>query len=110
VWASYSTSGAAGGVPSVLDPGQPAGGPLHMVAEHLTFFTALGVVIVFVAAVAFGRLAIVGARDARLAAGEDVAWDKPSRSERAGTPPQRETPEPADDERPSVWRRLTAAR
>jgi len=110
VWASYSASGAAGGVPSALDPGQPAGGPLHMVAEHLTFFTALGVVIVFVAAVAFGRLAIVGARDARLAAGEDAAWDKPSRSERAGKLPNREKPEPADDERPSVWRRLTAAR
>ena len=110
VWASYSTSGAAGGVPSALDPGQPAGGPLHMVAEHLTFFTALGVVIVFFAAVAFGRLAIVGARDAQLAAGEDVAWDTPSRSERAGNPPKREKPEPADDERPSVWRRLTAAR
>ncbi len=30
----------------------PTGGPLHMVAEHLSFFTALGVVIVFLAAVA----------------------------------------------------------
>jgi hypothetical protein len=110
VWTSYSTSGAAGGVPSVLDPGQPAGGPLHMVAEHLTFFTALGVVIVFVAAAAFGRLAIIGARDAQLAAGEDVAGDKPRRSEKAGKLPKREEPEPADGERPSVWRRLTAAR
>ena len=110
VWASYATSGAAGGVPSALDPGQPAGGPLHMVAEHLTFFTALGVVIVFVAAVAFGRLAIVGARDARLAAGADVAWDKPSRSERAGKLPDREKPETEEDDRPGVWRRLTAAR
>jgi hypothetical protein len=110
VWTSYSTSGAAGGVPSALSPGQPAGGPLHMVAEHLTFFTALGVVIVFVAAAAFGRLAIVGARDARLAAGEDVASDKPRRSEGAGTLPKREKPEPVDGERPSVWRRLTAAR
>ena len=110
VWASYSTSGAAGGVPSVLDPGQPAGGPLHMVAEHLTFFTALGVVIVFVAAVAFGRLAIVGARDARLASGEEVAWDKPRPAERTGQLPKREEPEPADGERPSMWRRLTPVR
>jgi hypothetical protein len=110
VWISYSTSSAAGGVPSALDPGQPAGGPLHMVAEHLTFFTALGVVIVFVAAAALGRLAIIGARDAQLAGGEDVAWDKPRRSEKAGKPPKREEPEPADGERPSVWRRLTAAR
>jgi hypothetical protein len=43
-----------------------------MVAEHLSFYTALGVVIVFVAAMAFGRLAIIGARDARLATSEDV--------------------------------------
>jgi hypothetical protein len=110
VWTSYSTSGAAGGVPSAFNPGQPAGGPLHMVAEHLTFFTALGVVIVFVAAAAFGRLAIVGARDAQLAAGEEVAWGKPRRSERADKLPKREKREPADGERPSVWRRLTTAR
>ena len=110
VWTSYATSGAAGGVPPALDPGQPAGGPLHVVAEHLTFFTALGVVIVFVAAVAFGRLAIVGARDAQLAAGGEVAWDKPSRPERAGKLPKPEKPEAEEGERPSVWRRLTAAR
>ena len=107
VWTSYATPGAAGGVPSALDPGQPAGGPLHMVAEHLTFFTALGVVIVFVAAVAFGRLAIVGARDARLAAGGEVAWDQPSRPDRAGKLPK---PETEDGERPNVWRRLTTTR
>ena len=107
VWASYNT---LGGVPEALNPGSPTGGPLHMVAEHLSFFTALGVVIVFVAAVAFGRLAIVGARDAQLATGEDVAWAKPRRSERADELPKREKPVPEDSERSSVWRRLTTAR
>jgi hypothetical protein len=103
VWASYATPG--GGVPGALDPGQPTGGPLHMVVEHLSFFTALGVVIVFVAAVAFGRLAVIGTRDARLAAGGDVTWDKQSEE-----PGQRAKPEDEDGERPSVWRRLTTAR
>jgi len=112
VWASYSTLGGPGGAPAALNPGQPIGGPLHMVAEHLTFFTALGVVIVFLGAVAFGRLAVVGAREAQLAAGEETAtWAKPRRAEKAAK--QDKPAKPAaeqDGERPSVWRRLTAAR
>jgi len=83
-----------------------------MVAEHLSFFTALGVVIVFLAAVAFGRLAVVGARDAQLAAGDEVTWSKPSRRARREEK-QAKQDKPVteqDDERPSVWRRLTAAR
>jgi len=102
VWTSYAAAG--GGVPAALDPGQPTGGPLHMVAEHLSFFTALGVVIVFVAAVAFGRLAIIGARDARLASGRGVTWEKPDTSDEAGKPAGE------DGERPSMWRRLTTVR
>ena len=102
VWTSYAAVG--GGVPAALDPGQPTGGPLHMVAEHLSFFTALGVVIVFVAAVAFGRLAIIGARDARLASGRGVTWEKPDTSDEAGKPAGE------DGERPSMWRRLTTVR
>jgi hypothetical protein len=110
VWASYSTQGTAGGVPSALNPGQPAGGPLHMVAEHLAFFTALGVVIVFLAAVAFGRLAVVGTRDARLATREETTYDEARRPEREGDLPKRDKPETEDGERPNVWRRLTTAR
>ena len=111
VWASSATLGVPGGVPAALDPGQAAGGPLHMVAEHLSFFIALGVVIVFLAAAAFGRLSVVGARDAQLA-GDGVTWSKPSRRrERADKPAKQDKPVTEDDgERPSVWRRLTAAR
>jgi hypothetical protein len=111
VWTSYSTLGVPGGVPAALDPGRPTGGPLHMAGEHLSFFTALGVVIVFLAAVAFGRLAVVGTRDAELAAAQDeVTWSKPRRSRKAEKPAEQDKPETEDGERPSVWRRLTAAR
>jgi hypothetical protein len=115
VWANSTTLGVPGGIPAALSPGLPTGGPLHMVAEHLSFFIGLGVVIVFLAAVALGRLAVVGARDARLA-GDEVTSSKPSR--RAERRAEREEKaagqdQPAseqDGERPSVWRRLTAAR
>ena len=53
---------------SSLDPGTPVGATtLIRQVEHLGFFTGLGVVIVFVAALALGRLTVVGVRDARLA-------------------------------------------
>ena len=52
---------------STLNPGSPVGTTtLIRQVEHLGFFTGLGVVIVFVAALALGRLAVVGVRDARL--------------------------------------------
>jgi hypothetical protein len=114
VWASSATLGVPGGVPAALNPGQATGGPLHMAAEHLSFFIGLGVVIVFLAAVAFGRLTVVGARDAQLA-GDEVTWSKPSRrrerAERAEKAAKQDKPVTEEDgERPSVWRRLTAAR
>ena len=53
---------------STLDPGSPAGTTTALrQLEHLGFYTGLGVVIVFVAALALGRLTVVGVRDARLA-------------------------------------------
>src|SRR5215469_13291900 len=107
VWSSSSTLGVPAAVPAAFNPGSPTGGPLHMVAENLAFFTALGVVIVFVAAVAFGRLAVVGARDVQLAA--DVVAE-PRRSETVDKLPKRDTPVTEDGERPSVWRRLTTTR
>lgn len=73
-----------------------------MVAEHLSFFIGLGVVIVFLAAVAFGRLTVVGVRDA---ATDEVTWTKPDHGD-----DREEKPAEPDGERPSRWRRLTAAR
>jgi hypothetical protein len=103
VWSSYSTLGTPGTVPSAFNPGIPTGGPLHMVAENLAFFTALGVVIVFLAAVALGRLAVVGAREAQLA-GDEAALAESRRSETA------DKPVTEDGERTGVWRRLTTTR
>jgi hypothetical protein len=47
--------------------GQALGGTTRQVAEQLTLLYGLGVVAVFLAAVALGRLAVVGVRDAALA-------------------------------------------
>jgi len=50
--------------------GTPVGGTVARVVEQIGFFTGLGVVIVFLAALALGRLAVVGVKDAKLAARE----------------------------------------
>jgi len=46
-------------LPSV---GQPVGTPVRMLAEQVGFFTGLGVVIVFVSAMALGRFTVVSVR------------------------------------------------
>jgi len=103
VWGSSTTLGVSGSIPAAFNPGTPIGGPLHVVAENLAFFTALGVVIVFLAAVALGRLAVVGAGETKLAS-DEAAWAEPRRPERV------EKPVTQDGERPNVWRRLTTTR
>jgi hypothetical protein len=47
--------------------GVPVGGSVARVLEQIGFFTGLGAVIVFIAAIALGRLSVVSARDLRLA-------------------------------------------
>ena len=61
--------------------GTPIGGTLHRALVELTHFTGLGVVIVFLAALSIGRLAVVGVRDARLterAAAEEETVTEPA--------------------------------
>jgi hypothetical protein len=53
--------------------GAPVGGSARAVLEQIGFFTGLGVVIVFVAALALGRFTVVAARDAAAAATADAA-------------------------------------
>jgi hypothetical protein len=48
--------------------GRPVGGPDHVLAEQIGFFLGLGVVIVFVAALALGRFTVIGASDVKAAA------------------------------------------
>jgi hypothetical protein len=63
---------------SALTAGSPAGHTtLIRQLEHLGFFTGLGVVIVFVAALALGRLTVVGVRDARLTGRQAVTEPAP---------------------------------
>jgi len=47
--------------------GQPVGNNLHRVVEQIGFFTGLGIVIVFLAAVALGRFTVIGHRERALA-------------------------------------------
>ncbi len=71
-----AVSGAWFAVGRVLSPawnahgtvalGTPIGGTLHRALVELTYFTGLGVIIVFLAAVSIGRLTVIGVQDARL--------------------------------------------
>jgi hypothetical protein len=74
---------------STLNPGSPAGTTTVLrQLEHLGFYTGLGVVIVFVAALALGRLTVVGVRDARLAdRGAAVAEREPAAADTTTTRP-----------------------
>jgi hypothetical protein len=97
---------------------------VHIVAERLAFFTGLGVVIVFIAALALGRLAVIGARDAQLASARVAPDEEPVMAGTAPTqrlPRRRPLARPAGDEEPatdtesesqrtSVFRRLISAR
>ncbi len=79
--------------PGSLDPGSPIGGSHLVIVERLGFFLGLGVVIVFIAALALGRLTVVAVRDTRLADGaaepvaepETVAEPEPVASRPTGS-------------------------
>ncbi len=61
--------------------GTPIGGTVTRALVELSYFTGLGVIIVFLAALSLGRLTVVGVRDARLserAAEEDAAVTEPA--------------------------------
>jgi hypothetical protein len=106
LWSSATTLGSR---PAALDPGTATGGPVHMVAEHLTFFTGLGLVIVFIAGLAFGRMAVIGARDAELAS-RDVVAEEPVERVPARTAPAGDSTDAAElPQRTSMFRRLTSA-
>jgi hypothetical protein len=68
---------ALGGLLSTLwtiggNAGHPVGDNLHRVTEQIGFFTGLGVVIVFLAAVALGRFTVIGHRERLAAEAPDV--------------------------------------
>jgi hypothetical protein len=68
---------AVGGILSVLwtkggvtAAGSPVGGTVARVAEQIGFFAGLGVVIVFLAALALGRFTVIGIRETKIIARE----------------------------------------
>lgn len=82
---------------STLNPGFPVGGTTGRPLEQIGFFAGLGVVIVFIAALALGRLTVIGIRDSRPGgragtvaetererAAETEAATEPVRASRAG--------------------------
>jgi hypothetical protein len=62
--------------------GSPTGGTVHRVAEQIGFFTGLGVVIAFLAALVIGRLSVIGVRDARLAESREARSAEAAAEER----------------------------
>ncbi len=60
-----------------MNPGSPVGSANVAITERLGFFLGLGVVIVFIAALALGRLTVIGVRDARLARGAEETVTEP---------------------------------
>ena len=124
LWAGYGTVGP-NAIPAALYPGTPVGGPVHLVAERLTFFTGLGLVIVATAAVAFGRLTVVGKRDVQMAtapaeeqepvmAGTAAAHRLPRRRSLAGRAATEDdtaaTEADGQTQKTGVFRRLISAR
>lgn len=92
---------AVGGIVSVLwtsdgvtAAGTPVGGTSARVAEQIGFFAGLGVVIVFLAALALGRFTVVGIREAA-----PVTAETPDSPARASAPGEdaRETGESGGD-------------
>ncbi|GAA2101845.1 hypothetical protein [Actinomadura alba] len=73
--------------------GTPVGDEAKQVAEQLAFFSGAGALIVFFAALALGRLAVVAVRDARLA------------EEQATVPPHEESTRPPIGETQPLPRR-----
>ena len=59
---AVSTLWTSGGTTAA---GAPAGGTFARAVEQIGFFTGLGVVIVFLAALALGRLTVIGVRESR---------------------------------------------
>lgn len=80
---------------SGLSAGTPVGGTLTRAVEQIGFFTGLGVVIVFLAALALGRLSVVGIREGATPAGTLPPRRFTLRRRAAPEPEPEAPPEPA---------------
>lgn len=73
--------------------GAPIGNEIRQVVEQLAFFTGVGVLVVFFAAFALGRFAVVAVRDARLVEHE-MAPEPTAEETKAGAETTRPLPRP----------------
>jgi hypothetical protein len=93
--------------------GEPIGGTTQQVVEYIGFFGGVGVAIVFFAAFALGRFAVVGIREVEHAREREVVPEQPAVAEPSpATTAPAAAPEPAeperdtdDDQRRFPWRR-----
>ena len=124
LWTGYGPVGPYA-IPAALYPGNPVGGPIHIVAERLAFFTGLGLVIVAISSVAFGRLTVVGAREAQMATSRAAVEEPapasttttqrlprriPLRRAAASSKTPADTDTDSESQRTNVFRRLVSAR
>lgn len=79
--------------------GTPVGGTVTRALVELSYFTGLGVIIVFLAALSIGRLSVIGVRDARIS-------ERAAEDEAPATEPVYERPAGAR----SVFKRLAGER
>jgi hypothetical protein len=78
-----------------LSAGTPVGGAITRSVEQIGFFTGIGLAVVFVAAVALGRLTVIGVRDTRVAAPASRGEPVTAPPAPAASPPGEPQPEPA---------------
>jgi hypothetical protein len=76
-WFAVGRIFAAWPAAHIPQAGVPTGSPFIQTVEQIGFFTGLGVVIVFIAAFALGRFAVVGAKDIVPAETEPPAQQTP---------------------------------
>ena len=89
--------------------GTPIGSTVTRALVELGYFTGLGVIIVFLAALSMGRLTVVGVRDARIserAAEEDTAVTEPATAPSDPVVYERPASERPASERPLPERRV----
>lgn len=89
----YVVGGPLSGLWSAADRlGAPIGGTTRQVIEQIALLYGLGAVALFFAAVALGRLAVVGVKDARLAEREAYVDEAPTMEEPRPVPEDRPGP------------------
>lgn len=83
--------------------GAALGGTGRQITERVACFEGLGVVVVFFAALALGRFAVLGVKEANLAArNEPYVEEMPVPEPRSARPPIEQVPETPPDGRPTV--------